>query len=366
MKKIIKNKYANFYLNAASKFGLSYTIINEEVGLVKIFNNTTELGVSSNVLSLNSQLSSSLSVNKVKTSTLLKAAGVPVPAFKTFTSIKKATDYAMNQLQNKKQVVIKPITGSLSIGITVNPSGILQVTRAVKEAFEGNSTIMIEEYITGRHFRITVLDSEVIAVTERIASYVTGNGKDSIKELIAQKNKLRKKQNLPAIMLRKKDLQYLRMERIELSKVYPKDVNITLQLGCDLDIGGERVRVDRKIVPMENIRLFIKATNALGLKFAGIDYITPDILTPHTQITTAINEINSAPDSDVHYRDTYPHSNYAAERIVEKVFGLQKPENLQTEIITDTKKQPFIISDFVSSLRKGAQDFLYPVDTTKN
>lgn len=321
MKKLIKNKYANFYLNAADALGLKYTILNKKIGLVRIFNETTKLDISSNVLSVNSQLSSSLSSNKVKTSTLLQAGDIPAPTFKTFRKVSKATDYALEKLENKKLVVIKPINGSLSIGITVNPSSVSQINSAVEEAFVGNSSIMIEEYIRGRHFRVTVLDGTIIAITERLAANVTGNGKSTVVKLIEQKNIQREKNNLPAIFLRPKDLDYLKKEKIELSKIYPEGVLITLQLGCNLDIGGERVRIDKDLVPEINNQLFAKAAKALGLRFAGIDYITPDIMTPHTKIVTAINEINSAPDLDVHYRDSTPNDNYAAIGILTKIFS---------------------------------------------
>jgi len=321
MKKIIKNKYANFYLNAAEKFGLEYKIINEKIGLIRIFNEEQKLDISSNVLGVNTQLGASLSTNKVKTSTLLQEENIPVPAFKTFKDTEKATAYAMEQLKLNKSVVVKPISGSLSIGITVNPSREKQVRKAVIEAFLEGSTIMIERYIEGKHFRITVLDDEVMAITERIASNVTGDGKSTLVELIKKKNTSRGKLNLPLISLRDKDIDYLKSQKIDLEKVYPTGINIILQLGCDLDIGGERVRIERETIPQVNLNLFVRAVKKLSLRFAGIDYITPNITTPYTQIRSAINEINSAPDSDVHYRDMRPGNNYAAERIIAKLFS---------------------------------------------
>jgi cyanophycin synthetase len=337
MKKLINNKYANFYLNAASTLGLNYKIINKKVGWVRIFNKDFELDISSNVLGINTQLSSSLSVNKAKTSTLLQETNIPVPNFKTFTDFEKAQNYAIKKLQHKKSIVVKPVSGSLSIGITVNPTSRIQIKKALLEAFEGNSSIMIEEYIAGNHFRITTLDGETIAITQRIPANVTGNGKDTVKELIEKKNILRQKTNLPHIILREKDLNYLKTQRINLSQIYPNNFYLPLQLGCDLDIGGERVRIERDTVPQENIDLFTKASKTLGLRFSGIDFITPDIMTPYAQISTAINEINSAPDSDVHYRDTYPYENYAAERILKKLFEQKTEAKRERPAI-----QPFI------------------------
>ena len=332
MKKLIDNVYANFYLNAADTFGLTYSIHNEKMGLATITKGDKTLDISSIILGLNSQLSGCLSENKVKTSTLLHEQNIPVPKFQTFEDPEHAIAFGLEALHEKKSVVIKPISGSLSIGITVSPASLTQIKSAVKEAFIGNSEIMIEEYIPGRHFRITVLDDEVIAITERIGANVEGDGKSTVLELIAQKNVQRKKEFLPEIYLRKKDLEYLKNEKIELLKIYPKGVSITLQLGCDLDIGGERVRIDRNLIPKVNSELFINAIATLGLRFGGIDFITPDITIPYTTIPTAINEINSCPDSDVHFRDTSLHSNYAAERIIEKIFFGKTDSGLKIKV----------------------------------
>jgi len=324
MKKITKNKYANFYLNAADKLGVDYEIINEKIGLASVFNGKQRLDISSNVLGVNTQIGSSLSVNKVKTSLLLQEDNIPVPEFKSFTNKVKAAQYALMQLKQKKSIVVKPTNSSLSIGITVDPTNQKQIKMAIAEAFKENSTIMIERYITGKHYRITVLDNEIIAVTERLASNVTGDGKNSLLKLIKEKNTLRGKLRLPLISLRNKDHQFLKSNKIDLNKVYPAKINIILQLGCDLDIGGERKRIERETIPQENIELFIRAVKKLNLRFAGIDYISPNINIPFSESVTAINEINSAPDSDVHYRDTHPGNNYAAERIIEKIFNTKK------------------------------------------
>jgi len=334
MQKITTNPYANFYLNAAYKFGLEYSILNDKLGLARIFNESTSLDISANALGVNTEISARLAGNKTKTSILLREDQIPVPKFKRFRDTKKAMAYAMGKLKNKKMLVIKPIAGSLSVGVTVNPSSEIQMKNALSEAFEGNSSIMIEEYITGRHYRITVLDDQIIAITERLAANVTTDGVNTINKLIIKKNIERRKMNLPAIALRKRDLHYLKDMKINLNKVYRANRNIILQLGCDLDIGGERKRIHLENVPSENLELFKKALRKLNLRFAGIDYITPDITIPYFKTKTAINEINSAPDSDVHFRDTYPNDNYAAEKIITQ---LLLPQFLPLQLVSDQR-----------------------------
>ncbi len=321
MKKLINNRYANYYLNAADKLGLKYKIINSQAALARIYDDDKSIELSANVLSLNSQLSAALATNKKKTSLLLRDENIPVPDFKTFRDPKLAEKYLLNKLKGIQTYVVKPLSGSLAIGITINPMTYGQVVQALKEAFEENSEIIIEKYIPGQHYRITVLDDEVIAITQRLPAYVVGDAQKTVEELIAEKNIKRNIRNLPPIILRTKDHNYLKTKKIKTSTICPEGEQLTLQLGCDMNIGGERKRIDRDFVPEINKDLFITAARTLDLRFAGIDYISPDITIPYTRVVSAINEINSAPHSDVHYRDTYPFDNYAAERIIEKIFG---------------------------------------------
>lgn len=320
MKKLINNKYANYYLNAAEKLNLEYEITNENAALAKIYNGAFSLELSANVLSLNSQLSAALATNKEKTSILLKAAGIPTPQFKSFNNKINAEKYLLEKLKKSQPMVVKPLSGSLAIGITIRPETPKEIIKAVREAFDENSIIIIEKYVVGRHYRITVVDDEIIAITERIPAYVVGDSAKTVLELISNKNLEREKLKLPPIVLRQKDHNYLKSKKVKISKVYSNGKKIMLQLGCDLNIGGERKRVDRNIIPAENYEMFIRAVKTLGMRFAGIDYISPDITIPYTKIKSAINEINSAPHSDVHYKDTHPHDNYAAERILKKLF----------------------------------------------
>lgn len=334
MKKLISNSCANFYLNAAESLGLSYKVINDKAAFAQIDNGNKSLLISANALGINSHVSAVLATNKKKTSLMLQQNNLPAPEFETFTKPEKAIEYALKLFSSGKPIVIKPLAGSLSIGITVKPTTPDQIRQAVVEAFVGSSDIIIEEYISGLHYRITVLDDEVIAVTERLAAHVLTDGKKTVKQLIDEKNIKRAKQKLPAIQLRDKDLNYLKAEKIELKHVYPAGMDIILQLGCDLEIGGERARVDINTIPQINHDLFIQAAKSLTLRFAGLDYISPDITLPYTDTKNAINEINAAPDSDVHYRDATPFSNYAAERIIEKLFEDEedeiKPEKIQS------------------------------------
>jgi D-alanine-D-alanine ligase-like ATP-grasp enzyme len=320
MKNITGCKYADFYLNAANKLELSYKIISKKISFVKIFNDDKELCLQANCLDVNNQVSSRICENKYKTSTLLKSQRVPVPDFNLFEDKTDALKTAKNLVKEAKSIVIKPCSSSLGQGITINPKTNDEIIQAINEAFSINSSILIEEYIEGEDYRITIFQNDIIAISRRIPAYVIGDGIKNIEQLIANKNLKRVKSNLPIIVIKEKDIDFLKSKSLNINTIPTKNKYIKLKSGCNIDIGGETQKIETDSIPEVNIKLFKKITKVLKLDFAGIDFISQDIKKPHTQVVSAINEVNSAPQLDVHYFDSSPFNNYAAERILQKYF----------------------------------------------
>jgi len=340
MNKLIDNKFTNLYLNAAVSLGLKYEILDEKTAYVKIYNDLNQIMIVGNVLDLNREINARIAANKKKTSQLLNKEGIPVPKFASFkiNNLQKAYEYVSKKVDLDFHIVVKPLTGEGAFGITVNPSTASVAEEAINEAFSVNREILIEEFIKGDNFRITLFDSEIIAVTQRTPGFVVSDGKNSVADLIKKKNNKRRKIGLPSIFLRKKDLEFLASHDIHLSSVFAKGKKICLQQGCDLDIGGERRKISINSIPQENKDMFKEAASIIGLRLTGIDFITPDITKSYRENKCAINEMNSCPSFDVHYLDQFPNNNYAAERLLEKYF--QIPEITDKVFNTPSRKLP--------------------------
>lgn len=321
MKKIVKSTYGNLYLDAAEQIGCSYRVEDKGKSIAYISNGTKEIRFKSHSLGLNPKSKLQNSKHKGVTSTLLSKKDIPVPAFEVFKDQEVAVKYACDQLEASSPVVIKPNNASEAKGVRVNPTTKKQIHEAILDAFSYGDAIIVEDYIDGHHYRITLLDGEIIAVTQRIPSYVTSDGIHTVKELIDLKNKQRSKKNLPLIRLRVKDYDYLKDMRRDLSTVYADKERIVLQPGCDYDIGGERKRVFISSIPDTNKEMFVEAVKTLGLRYGGVDYISPDITQEYTGLRTAINEVNSSPHQDVHYYGSYPPNNYSSKRILRKLMS---------------------------------------------
>jgi len=320
MKKILNSLAADLYLNAAIKLKLNFEIINQDCLLYRIFNQDKELLFKNGALSLNSQVAVRIAKNKNETSMILASHNIPTPKFKIFRNKKLALEYALNNLHQKVKMVIKPTNGKSAHGVYINPKTDKQVNFAIDEALAQNKQIMIEDYIKGRNYRITIFHGEIIAVTWRRPGFIIGDGENDISHLIRIKNFERKKVAYPQIDLRPRDISYLKSKNMLLETIPQKGQMVKLQLGCDMEIGGDRKFIKINSIPMVNKSLFIKIYKYSYHKLLGIDFIIPDIAKPFNEQDCAVNEINSAPDMAVHYFDQIPANNYAAERILDLYF----------------------------------------------
>jgi len=320
MKKILNSLCADLYLDAAIKLNLEYEIINKDCLLYRIFNHEKELIFKNGALSLNSQVAVRIAKNKHEASIILGSNNIPTPKSKVFRNKKLAIAYAMQRVRLKNKIVIKPTNGKSAHGVYIDPKTEKQITNSVIEAFSNNSHIMVEDYIKGKNYRVTLFQGEIMAVTWRRPGFVIGDSINTIEQLIKIKNLKRKKITYPQIILRPRDIFYLKTKNLFLQSIPQKGQMVKLQLGCDMNIGGERKYIKISLIPQINQDLFKSIYKYSYHKLLGIDLIINDITQPYTEQSCAVNEINSAPDMAVHYFDQIPTDNYAAQRILYQYF----------------------------------------------
>jgi len=311
--------YSNLFLNAAEELNLNHEIIDEERDLIRIYSKGKDFLIIDCTTQFNNAIGRIFAKNKNLTSKYLRRHQLPAPQFKLFKDFNKALKHAVSCNQH---IVIKPSNASLAKGITVKPKGEDQIRKALEGAFQVSETVMVEDFIKGKDYRITVFNDKVIAVTYRAPGHVVGNGKDTVKKLIADKNEKRESLEKPLITLREKDLDFLYNRDLDLNYIPEEGEFVRLQLGCDRDIGGDRHRIEIREIHPDNIALFKKVAKTLKLRYCGIDFISPDITKSHKEIKCGINEVNSAPHQDVHYFDTPRGDNYSCRRILKTFFEL--------------------------------------------
>lgn len=217
--------------------------------------------------------------NKVLTKEYLEKANVPVPQGKKFsenTSNNEIIKYVSENINYP--VVVKPSSGKMGRGVIANISDETELKNAlnvVRNEF-GYKSVIIEEFIPGEEYRIYVIDGKAIAAMNRIPANIIGNGKNTIKELIKIKNKLRKQ--IPSVRGRsiKIDQEVLRnLEKYNytLDSIPEKGERILLRKNSNVSSGGDPIDVT-DILPAEVKKVAENAAKSVpGLVECGVDLI---------------------------------------------------------------------------------------------
>ena len=242
--------------------------------------------------------------NKVITKQVLDEHGIRVPKGMDYTnSISAKADFNYFKEQS---VVIKPKLTNFGLGITIlkvnTDASIFE--RAIDIAFGFDSSILIEEFIEGKEFRFFVMADEVVGILQRVPANITGNGFQTIRELVVEKNKdpLRGKgyhTPLEKIQLGEAELMFLKSQDRDFESV-PLDTEIVfLRENSNISTGGDSIDYTDDI-PESYKQIAVKAAQALDVKITGLDMIIPDFTQEATNENYAIIELNFNPAIHIH------------------------------------------------------------------
>ena len=104
-----------------------------------------------------------IAMDKGLTKTMFMTAEVPTPNGITISSKDYYNDFHYTGIG--VPCVVKPCNGGSSIGVSIVKNR-EDYDKALKEAFEYDSEVIVEEYIKGREFAVAVLDGEALPIIE--------------------------------------------------------------------------------------------------------------------------------------------------------------------------------------------------------
>lgn len=268
--------------------------------------------------------------NKKITNNLLTHAGINVP--KGYRIKKDHNNKYLKEIYEdlQKPLVVKPSNGTWGENITVNINSYKEYLKAVEIALdyssEKNTGAIVEEMFPGLEYRVLATREKVIGILYRRPASVVGNGKDTIKKLIKEKNKedIRgikgsDKSHLK-IRIDKRLQKYLHDQELSLEVVPQKGERIFLRRVSNISQGGDALDYTDRVHPSVK-EISLRAINAIpGLAFAGIDFMSNDITKPQKSDNYVIIEINDSPGFDIH---DYPYqgiNRHAAREFINLLF----------------------------------------------
>ena len=239
--------------------------------------------------------------DKVTTSRLLAQLGLPV-ARQIPVSTKDEAVAAAQRIGYP--VVVKPAAGGKGMGVSIGLRNADQVRAVFDTARRSRQRVIVEQQIEGDDHRMLVVDGEVIAVARRIPGGVTGDGKRSVEQLVAEVNRdPRRGVGFTKLLVRLElDAQADTMlgERGYNRNSVPAPGEVVyLRRTANLSTGGTPVDVSDAVHP-DNRRMAVRAARVAGLDVVGVDFITPDIGRSYREIGGAICEVNQSPGLGPH------------------------------------------------------------------
>jgi cyanophycin synthetase len=239
-----------------------------------------------------------LAQNKLQTSALLRAQGMPTPVNR---HIRHAEDAIRFAEENGYPVVIKPSDCDRGLGVGCCLETVTQIIDAYANAKKHSDSIMVEKFIEGKDHRIHVFQGRAYRVRHRTPGGVIGDGKSTVEALLAILNADPNRglpdsnSRLVKITLDEDANTQLARQGLNLRSIPTSGEYVQLRAIANVSSGGISEEVPIEEVHPDNLFLAERAVNTLKLDLAAVDFLIPDIRKSWLDIGGGICEINAKP-----------------------------------------------------------------------
>jgi D-alanine-D-alanine ligase and related ATP-grasp enzymes len=242
--------------------------------------------------------------NKEVTKIVLRENGIRVPDGITIKSIEEG----LERIETfwGKDLVVKPKSTNFGQGVVILKGDYSRedVRRAMELAFTYDSSILLEEFISGKEYRFFVVEEEVVAILHRVPANVTGDGFHTIRELVEEKNRdpLRGKgyvTPLEKIVLGQIEKEYLDSQGKTFDTIPLKNETVYLRENSNISTGGDSIDYTDEVIE-EYKQIAVQAAKSAGAKICGADIMIRDIHKKPTSNNYGIIEINFNPAIHIH------------------------------------------------------------------
>lgn len=239
--------------------------------------------------------------SKAATKKVLRSLGIPTPEFRLVQREDEVADAAQAV---GFPCVTKPIDRNGGKGVSAGLYTVEAAMRGAQAARAASSgPVLIEAHLEGEDHRLMVVEGQLVAAIRREPATVTGDGKRTIRELVAEKNVGRDPRSLVRsgyfrpIQLDASAELHLSGQGLSPDAVLAEGRTIRLRSNGNLSTGGVCIDVTDRIHP--EIRTLAETIGqTLGIAMLGADYMTTDISRSPRDVPGGFVEINLTPGLD--------------------------------------------------------------------
>jgi cyanophycin synthetase len=162
-----------------------------------------------------------------------------------------------------------------------------------------SKNLILEKHIPGEDYRVYVVKGAVIGVAHRIAGGLVGDGVNTVSNLLAAENAIRKQflghdSVYKPIEWDAEATELLERQGLVMNSVPALGRRVRLRRSANSSRGGLSVDVTSTIHP-DNAELCIEAATVLRLDIVGLDLLMPDIAKSWREVGAGFCEANAQP-----------------------------------------------------------------------
>ena len=232
---------------------------------------------------------------------LLAKQGLSVPVsygtFKTADTIPPDLPFPL---------VAKPDSGSLSENVFPNLQTTQQLQTAAKIIESSGEVIKLESHISGKDYRVLIVNNKYAGCVERRPANVTGDGQSTIQALFDRRNaepgrgdRNEAHTTLHQLVFDDTSRELLQLAGYSLDTVLPKDEIFYLQRKITASTGSDYVDCT-DLLHASTAADCVAFSHQFSTLTLGFDVITTDISRPLSSVGGAFNEYNFLPYVDLH------------------------------------------------------------------
>jgi GNAT-family acetyltransferase (TIGR03103 family) len=213
-------------------------------------------------------------------------------------------------------VVVKPARGEQGRGISVGLTTLEDVEAAAERARKVSDRVILEQMVEGEDLRLIVIDFKLVAAAVRRPAQVVGDGRTSIRDLIAAQSRRRSAATggESAIPMDSETERCVTKAGFSFDDVAPENQTIVVRKTANLHTGGT-IHDVTGLVHSQLVEAAVKVARAIDIPVVGVDLMVKSPCEPDY----AFIEANERPGLANH--EPQP----TAERFVDLLFPLSMP-----------------------------------------
>jgi GNAT-family acetyltransferase (TIGR03103 family) len=264
------NPYAKIIVDEARRRGIAAQIIDEEGGYFSLTLGGRSVVCRESLTELTNAVAMSRCQDKAVTLRLLRADGLRVPEQQVAATPEE--NYAFLKVQER--VVIKPADGEQGAGISVDVRTVEELDTAIKTAKQYDGKVLLEKFHEGQDLRVIVIGYKVVAGAIRRPAQITGNGHQTVRELIEKQSRRRAAATggESRIPLDAETKRCIRLAGYEMDSILPMDKVLAVRKTANLHTGGTIHDITEHLHP-QLIEAAKKAARALDIPVVGLDFL---------------------------------------------------------------------------------------------